>query len=245
MRLSLVFVMVVAAGLASCAKLNLTPPSANPSTFVPREIWHGESGGYRIMWSTADLIAFPQQSPGAQAFSELGRTIADFHGMLRTQRADCDLTRQADLQSVVGTIISIRTADTMKCTSGASGSSRSARSFDLAHPRQPLSLTSLFPAHELDALTTKAQHFCSSVPADLFNRFAFSEFHQQQVIVAVTLPQTCTTQQIDITLNVPAKLKQPLAQAAQRVHGFLWHDQPAISNGLSTTINYHYRAAVE
>ena len=237
--------MVLAAGLASCAKINLAPPSTNASPFAPREIWRGESGGYRITWSTADLIAFPEHSPGIEAFSELGRTIADFHGMLRAQRADCDLTRQADLQSVVGTIISVRTADTMKCTSGTIGSSRGARSFDLAHPRDPLPLTSLFPAHELDALTTKAQHFCSSVPADLFNRFAFSELHQQQVIVAVTLPQTCTTEQVDITLNVPAKLKQPLAQAAQRVHGFLWHDQPAVSKGLSTTINYHYRAAVE
>jgi hypothetical protein len=245
MRLSLLFVMVTAAALASCSKLNITAPSAKPSTFAPREIWHGESGGYRIAWSTADLIAFPQHASGVEAFSELGRTISDFHGMLRAQRADCDLTRQADLQSVVGTIISIRTLDTMKCTSGTSGSSRGARSFDLAHPRDPLPLTSLFPAHELDALSTKARHFCSAVPADLFNRFAFSELHQQQVIVAVTLPQTCTTEQVDITLNVPAKLKQPLAQAAQRMRGFLWHDQPAVSNGLSTTINYHYRAAVE
>jgi hypothetical protein len=34
-------------------------------------------------------------------------------------------------------------------------------------------------------------------------------------------------------------------QAAARMHGFLWRDQPVLSRGLSTTINYHYRAAVE
>lgn len=244
MRLSLIFVMVAAIAFAGCSKF-ITPPNANPSNFMPRPIWSGTSGGYRIAWSTADLVAYPQNSPSREAFSELGRTIVDFHSLLRAQRADCDVTRQADLQSVVGSLISIRTSDSMKCTSGVTGSSRSAQTFDLAHPRDPLPLTALFPAHELDALTTRAQHFCASVPADLFNRYAFSELHQRQVIVAVTLPQNCTTDRVDITLNVPAKLKQPLAQAAQRVHGFLWHDQPAVSNGLSTTINYHYRAAVE
>ena len=244
MRLSLVLVMVAAIALAGCSKFTIAP-NASPSTFVPKPIWSGTSGGYRIAWSTADLIAYAHNSTTREAFSELGRTIVDFHGMLHAQRADCDVTRQADLQSVVGPVISIRTSDTMKCTSGVTGSERSAQSFDLNHPRDPLALTALFPAHELDALTTRAQHFCASVPADLFDRFAFSEFHQQQVIVTVTLPQTCSTDRVDVTLNVPAKLKQPLGEAAQRVHGFLWHDQPAVANGLSTTINYHYRAAVE
>jgi hypothetical protein len=247
MRRSLVFVAVVALALASCSKLSLAPPAASPTAFVPRQIWSGTSAGYRIMWSTADLIAYPQNSPTREAYSELGRTIVDFHGMLHAQRADCDVTRQADLQSVVGSIISVRTSDSMKCTSGVTGSSRSAQSFDLAHPRDPLTLTSLFPAHELYALTTRAQHFCSPVPADLFNRFAFSELdqHQHVVVLAVTLPQTCTTEQINVSFNVPTKLQQPLVQAAARTHGFLWRDQPVVSRGLSTTINYHYRAAVE
>ena len=246
MRLSRVFVVVAAgAALVACSKFTITQPNATPTSYVPKQIWSGTSAAYRVAWTTADITAHATGSRAREVYSEIGRTVGDFHTQTRGQTSDCDMTRQADLQSVVGTIVSVRTADTMKCADGATGSGRGAMSIDLARPLRPLSLSSLFPAHELDALKVKAEHFCPSVPSDLLDRFAFSEYHPNAVVVAVTLPPGCSTAQVDITLKVPAGLKSPLGSAAQRKQGFLWHDQPAVSNGLSTTIFYHYRTAVQ
>ena len=239
MRLSLSFLV-----LAGCSKL--IGPSAQPTTYVPKQIWGGQSGGYQISWTTADIIASLAGS-SSESFSELGRTISDFHAITRGQSSDCDMTRQADLQSVVGPYLSIRTLDTMKCTNGAAGNGRGALTFDLAHPLKPVSLADLFPNHELSSLRVKAEHFCATAPGDLLDRFAFSELHGHVVVVAVTLPPTCSTAEVDISLNVPtsAALAKALGLAAKRSQGFLWRDQPTVSGGASTTINYHYRAAVQ
>jgi len=244
MRLSLVFAVLVVAAQLGCAKLQMSP-SATPSNYAPKQIWTGTSGGYQIAWTTAEISASALVSPQHEAFSEIGRTITDFHAKTRGQRADCDMSRQAVLQSVVGPIISVRTADIMKCANGDNGTARGAHAFDLAHPANPLSLTALIPEHELHALTVKAGQFCAQPPADLMNRFAFSEVHGAVVIIMVTLPENCSSAQLSIAVNVPAKLKQPLALAAARTQGFLGRDQAAISSGLSTTVNYHYRAAVQ
>ena len=244
MRLFRVLIVLVSVVLVACSKFTITP-SATPSPFAPKQIWSGTSDGYQITWTTADVTAFTPGAPPKEVFSEIGRTIVDFHGITRGQTADCDMTRQASLQSVVGTIISIRTADTMKCANGASGAGRGTQAFDLAHPQQPLALSSLFPIHELAALQTKAKHFCSTVPKDLLTRFAFSQLHRDAVIVAVTLPASCTTAEVDLALNIPGPLKQSLEDAAQRTQGFFVRDQAAVSGGQSTTVNYHYRAAVE
>ena len=246
MRLSPVFVVLVtAAGLVACSKFTIAPPNASPSPFVPKPIWSGTSAGFQITWTTADIIAATTGAQPHEAFSEVGRTIADFHAVTRGQTSDCDMTRQADLQSVVGPILSIRTTDTMKCANGSVGAGRSTMAIDLTHPQRTLSLADLFPVHELDALTVKAEHFCPSVPKDLLSRFAFSELHRQTVIVAVTLPPGCSTAEVDLALNVPVALAKPLQMAARRTQGFLLHDQPAVSGGLSTTVNYHYRMAVQ
>jgi len=129
----------------------------------------------------------------------------------------------------------------MKCASGATGTGRKTVAVDLRHPGTPALLTDYFPAHELDSLVTRANLLCHSKPEHLFNRFAFSELHGNAVVVAVTLPPDCSTSSVSLALNVPTKLSLPLQLAASRKQGFLLKDQPMISGGQTTTINYHYR----
>ncbi len=244
MKLSPVLVVLAAAALVSCSKLT-TQPMATPTSIVPKQIWSGTSGGFAILWTTGDITAHPANAPTPQVLSEIGRTVVDFHAITRHQTSDCDMTRQARVQSVVGSIVSIQSADTMKCADGASGTGLGTVAINLTHPLAPLSLADLFPNHELAALRTKAEHFCKSVPSDLLDRFAFAELHGSTVIVAVTLPPDCTESEVDLALGVPKALKQPLTLAAQRQQGFLLHDQRAIADGLATTVNYHYRTAVQ
>jgi len=241
MKLSLVIVVLAAAAAtSSCAKLNIAPV-ASPGGVGPKQIWSGTSAGFTITWSTADIIATPEHDAKRQALSELTRTALDFHQLARMQTADCDMTREAKVQSVVGTIVSIQRSDTMKCTNGATSTSSGAMAVDLAHPKQTLLLSSLFPAHELDALRTKAQHFCKTVPDDLQNSFAFSELHGMSIVLAVSLGADCSQSQVDLVVNIPPALKKPLELAAKRQQGFLLHDEPAVAGGSVTTINYHYR----
>jgi hypothetical protein len=240
MKLSLVIVVLATvAATVSCAKLNIAPV-ASPGA-GPKQFWSGTSAGFTITWSTSDVVASPEREPKKQVLSELTRTAVDFHQIARMQTSDCDMVRQAKLQSVVGTIVSIQHKDTMKCTNGTNGSWAGSMAVDLAHPKKPLLLSSLFPVHELDALKTKAQHFCKTVPADLLSSFAFSELHGRAVVVAVTLPADCSESEVDVALNVTPSLAKPLELAANRQQGFLWHDEPAIAGGSATTINYHYR----
>jgi hypothetical protein len=245
MNLSRVVVVLAAVvALASCSKMTIQPTST-PTSIVPKQIWSGSSGGFAILWTTGDITAHPTNAPATQALSEIGRTVVDFHAITRHQTSDCDMTRQARLQSVVGSVVSIQSADTMKCANGVNGTGLGIVAIDLAHPQKPVSLADLFPAHELAALRTKAAHFCKAVPGDLLGRFAFSELHGATVIVAVTLPPDCTESEVDLALGVPKALQQPLTLAAQRQQGFLLHDQRAIADGLATTVNYHYRTAVQ
>ena len=240
MKLSLVIVVLAAvAATVSCAKLNIAP-IASPGT-GPKQFWSGTSAGFATMWSTSDIISSPEREPKKQVLSELTRTAVDFHQIARMQTSDCDMVRQAKLQSVVGSIVSIQHKDTMKCTNGTSDAWAGSMAVDLAHPKKPLLLSSLFPSHELDALKTKAQHFCKSMPADLLSSFAFSELHGHSVVVAVTLPADCSQSEVDLVLNVTPALAKPLELAARRQQGFLWHDEPAIADGSATIINYHYR----
>jgi hypothetical protein len=242
MKLSLVFVVLVAATVvSSCSKFNIAPINPPPTPIVPKDVWSSSIGGFAITWTTADMIATPEHTPTRQVFSELTRTAVDFHKIATKQTSDCDMTRQAKIQSVVGTIVSVQNSDVMKCTNGTNGTAIGSVAIDLARPKAPVLLSAIFPGHELDALKTKAEHFCKTVPSDLMSSFAFSELHGNSVIVSVTLPQDCTQSEVDVVLNVPATLKRPLELAASRKQGFLLHDQPAIANGAVTTINYHYR----
>lgn len=239
-RLSVaLLVVVVLTATAACAKMSLQPLSS-PTPFVAKNIWIGISGGYEIRWTTGEISAHPVAQPATVTFSEIGLTIADFHALTRAQSADCDLTRTAQLQSVVGPILSIQNSDTMKCTNGATGKGLSSVAIDLTRPKAHALLSDYFPPHELGALNIKAEHFCKAVPKDLLGRFAFRELHAKTVVVAVTLPPNCTQSEVDLALNAPASLMSALAQAAQRKAGFLWRDQPAISGGQATDIKYHY-----
>jgi len=241
MKLSLVIVVLAAAAATfSCAKFNIAP-IASPGNVSPKQIWSGTSAGYTITWSTADIVATPEHDAKRQVLSELTRTALDFHNIARMQTADCDMTRQAKIQSVVGSIVSIQRKDTMKCTDGANSAASGAMAVDLARPKKTLLLSSLFPSHELDALRTKAKHFCKTVPDDLLNSFAFSELHGGSVVVAVTLGTDCSQSEVHLVVNLPKALKKPLALAAKRQQGFLWHDEHAIAGSSMTVVNYHYR----
>jgi hypothetical protein len=200
-----------------------------------------KSGGFLIRWTVGDISAIPVAEPKREVLSELGLTIVDFHDISTRQTADCDFVRNAQIQSVVGSIVSLGDADTVKCADGVTATLRKAVAIDLDHPGQPVPLTRLFPARELAALAIRARHFCSSVPKDLLSSFAFSEVHGPAVVVSVTLPANCSTDNISVALNAPLTLRVPLALAASRKQGFLLSDRASISGGQTTTINYHYR----
>lgn len=237
----LVILILAVSAVAACAKMTIAPPPASPAGGPPKLIWAGTSGGFSIRWTAGDISASKVSAPSRQVLSELGLTIFDFHNITRKQSSDCDFVRVTQLQSVVGSIVSIMDTDTMKCANGTNGTGRKTVAVDLRHPSTPALLSDYFPAHELDSLKTRADRFCSSKVENLFNRFSFSELHGNTVIVAVTLPPDCSTSSVSVALNLPPALRVPLALAAQRKQGFLLQSQPMISGGQTTTINYHYR----
>lgn len=245
MRLISALTAIAALALVSCA--NMPKLAAPEQSVAPKLIWSGEGDGFRIRWTTGDIIASPARasSSSQHALSELAKTVAEFHLMARKQGTDCDLTRVATLQSVVGPILSIQSLDKMKCMSGAEAIVRKMTAVDLTRPNMPLALGALFPAHELDALKTKSSHFCSSLPPDLMKGFAFSELHRDVAIVTITLPANCSSARVNLALNVPTTLRHSLQLAAQRKDGFLLQSLPVISRGAVTTISYHYRTSVE
>jgi hypothetical protein len=235
----LIIVMLVIIAAAACAKLSVVPKLASPVPGPPKVIWTGASGGFTIRWTAGDITAF-KTGTSQQALSQEGLTILDFHQKVRMQTADCDLVRVSQLQSVVGPIVSILDTDTMKCVNGFTGADRKTVAIDLARPRVPLLLTDYVPAHELNSLLTRVAHECSSKPTNLLNRFAFEQLSGNVVVVSFSLPHTCTTAKLSVALNVPTKLREPLALAARGQQGFLLRDQPRIAGGQTTTINYHY-----
>jgi hypothetical protein len=244
-RLSVLALLVVAMSAAACGKFTIVPPLASPPSGVPAQIWSGQSGGYDIRWTTGDIAASPVQDSSKKVLSEFDSTVADFYRLTRKQSSDCDLQRTAELQSVAGSIVSISSSDSMTCTNGTTAKALRLTAVDLAHPKVLLLLSDLFPAHELSSLETRAGHLCKTVPRDLLNHFAFSEVRGHTVVVAVSLPAECVGSHVDLALNIPAKLAQPLKLAAGRTQGFLRRDQPGIAKAAVTTIDYHYRTSVE
>jgi hypothetical protein len=245
-RLSVLVLLIAVFAVQACGKFTIVPPLASPPSGVPTQIWSGSSGGFAIDWTTGDISASPQADPSKKVLSEFDRTVADFYRQTRKQRSDCDLQRAAELQSVVGSIVSISSTDSMKCTDGSTGKGMRTTAIDLAHPKSTLLLSDLFPAHELASLQTRAGHLCPHpAPRDLLSSFAFGEVHGNIVVVAVALPPQCSGSHVDLAMTIPAKLKAPLALAAQRKQGFLRRDRPAIAKAAVTTVDYHYRTSVE
>jgi hypothetical protein len=240
-RLVIVSLAAAALILIGCAKLTIAPRTPATPPGPPKIIWSGRSAGYIIRWTASDIAALPiAKSPGP-TLSELGLTIYDFHQISRQQTADCDFVRVAQLQSVVGPIVSILDNDSMKCTNGASSTSRKTVAIDLRHPTTQALLTDYFPARELSSLLLRVARSCTAKPENLLNGFAFDEVHGNAVLLAITLPTACASSSISVALNVPAKLSRMLMLAAGRRQGFLLRDQGAVSGGQATTINYHYR----
>jgi hypothetical protein len=227
--------------LAGCPKLTVTPQLAPSPQGPPKLIWAGNSAGYAIRWTNIDISAVPLRKSGGQVLTELGLTIFDLHRASRMQTGDCDFVRVARLQSVVGPIISIADDDTMKCANGATGAYRKTVAIDLRHPGTPALLSDYFPAHELGSLALRVARVCPSRPENLLNGFAFDQLQGSAVTVAVALPSACSEPAVKIALNVPPSLRDALELAARKRQGFLLKDQPAVSTGQTTTINYHYR----
>jgi hypothetical protein len=240
-RLTIVSLAAVALVLSGCAKLTIAPQTPPTPPGPPKIIWSGRSAGYIIRWTASDIAAMPVAKPSGTTLSELGLTIYDFHQISRQQTADCDFVRVAQVQSVVGPIVSILDNDSMRCSNGTTSIDRKTVAIDLRHPTTQALLTDYFPARELSSLLLRVARSCSTKPENLLNGFSFDELHGNAVLLAVTLPTSCSSSSINMALNVPAKLARALMLAASRRQGFLLRDQGAVSGEQTTTINYHYR----
>lgn len=242
MKRSPLFVVLAALAIAGCAK-HAQAPTTGPTLSAPKVVWTGNSGGYAIRWTNGEITAVALSAPKRPIFSELGQAIMRFSTVAGKESSDCDLQRTAAVQSVVGSIISLSHDDTMHCNSGKSGVGTSFAAVNLAHPRNPMLLSDIFPGTDVAAVLAKAHEDCAIVPINLLSGFAFRDVVGNMVSVQIRLPGTCTTKNIDLSFAVPAQLKLPLQLAAQKREGFLQRDQPAIANGLSTIITYHYRTS--
>lgn len=238
---SISVLLIASVALASCGKQARAPQTSQP--VAPKVIWSGVSSGYAIRWTTGDITAAPARAPGRPSFSELGRAIVHFSAITREQTSNCDFQREVRLQSVVGSIISVRESDSTHCDNGVTGTGLATAAINLARPQAAAMLSDIFPAHALAAAQMKAGQLCKSVPKDLLSRFAFGELHGNTVVVLLTLSPGCSSTDINLALTAPPALKQQLRLAAQEKAGFLWHDQAAISHGDVTAISYHYRTS--
>lgn len=235
----LLLVALACAATASCAKPAAVPqPSSGPVS--PKVIWTGQSDGFVIRWTAGDITASRAKRTGV-ILSALGLTIVDFHATAAKQTSDCDFTRTTGIQSVVGPLISIADLDSMKCVTGQTGTGRKTVAFDLTRPKTPALLSQYFPESQLTEIRMGAQRVCPSIPSDLMSRFAFQSLADDRVAVELTLPADCSTPRLDVSLPVPAGLRNALVSAASRKEGFLLLDQPPGIGGQATTINYHYR----
>ncbi len=234
-----VWVLLTAVFLVSCAKVSV--PGAAPRPGAPQAIWSGQSAGLHILWTTAEIQANRVAAPSSPIFSEVGATIEDFHRYAAARAADCDMARSAEIQSVVGPILSILEHDTLRCADGSDVSRQVLRVVDLRRPGIQVGLGDYFPSSQLGPLRTRVGRFCSAVPPGIFDHFWFESIHGATVTVGILLPPTCSTERLTYAFPTPPALSAMLTQAAARSHGFLRRDASRISGGVSTVVNYHYR----
>lgn len=125
-------------------------------------IWEGDSAGWHVRWTTADISA----ERGAAHFSWAARTHADFEHELAEQRADdarsaaedrangeapappnpCVWTENARLLSLVSGLLSYVATRSTSCEMEAHpGADTKFVTLDLAKDAQPVALDALFP----------------------------------------------------------------------------------------------------
>ena len=115
-------------------------------------IWTGESGGFRIKWTTADLSATPVTQPSTVVFSaRRAARVEALAGLGEQSTAQdwpySDYQRTYNLLSVVGSLLSIE--DELVYANPGTYMTVNYRVIDLTHPAQAISLADLFPEDEL------------------------------------------------------------------------------------------------
>jgi hypothetical protein len=186
-----------------------------------KPIWRGNSAGYQVQWTTADLVALPPAG-GKPLFSARAMALKDFAEVDPQGKSGCEQSRELSVLSLVGTIVSYQQADDVSCPGTAHPAAQTRyQSLNLARPAQPPLLTDLFseasvlksllaeptiraalrdlnPAklpsttRQLVALLTQWSGACDySFPKDLLSRFAFHHLEGGNVAVRIGLSHGC------------------------------------------------------
>ncbi len=262
---------LLVAACAPRAQLENAVSSESPKPL--QAIWSGTSDGYQIAWSTKEITAkLKHPSAGRPiAFSDMGLTVLDFSRIGDMQSGNCDFSRASSLLSVVGSYLSIRHDDQMRCgNTNAPARRTQVVAIDLRAPQRRPMLSDVFGSaavyggllHATPVLATlSAAHaphprdlpqllkqlrasgpVCDAgFPADLLGRFSFADVRAGTVLVRLSLPLDCRTADIGLWLTIPSALQRPLQLAATRKEGFLSDAEPGIAKGRATTILYHVR----
>jgi hypothetical protein len=121
-----------------------------------KPIWSGQSGGFTIQWTTAELLARPTKSPAQIVFSAKSITERDWKNV-EEDRAEYDYDRSFQLLSVVGSIVSYDDTEYCACGGAHPSMTDEYRAIDLAQPgkvgdkksRKAAKLNDLFPESDL------------------------------------------------------------------------------------------------
>jgi hypothetical protein len=193
------------------------PSLAQPTLGKP--IWRGNSAGYQVQWTTADLVALPPTG-GKTLFSARTMALKDFAKV--DPPSSCEQSRELSVLSLVGTVVSYQQADYVSCLGAAHPSAQTSyQTLNLARPAQLPLLTDLFseasvltsllaeptiraalrdlkPAklpsttQQLVSVLTQWGGSCAySFPKDLLSRFAFHHLEGGKVAVRIGLSHGC------------------------------------------------------
>ncbi|HZS05294.1 MAG TPA: hypothetical protein VFD58_10710 [Blastocatellia bacterium] len=119
---------------------NPVAQSDHHSAETGRLIWSGESAGYSLRWTTADLYVQSQAGTekifgpiAKKAFEEdAGDATGNSQSGGKQEQADCDLRRDFTLLSAVGTLVSFQDVDSPYCGGLHAGYSVRFTTIDLA-----------------------------------------------------------------------------------------------------------------
>jgi hypothetical protein len=195
------------------------PTLAQPT--LGKLIWRGNSAGYQVQWTTADLVASPLTG-GKPLFSARTIALKDFAEVDPQGKRGCEQSRELSVLSLVGTIVSYQQVDEVSCPGTAHpGAQTRYQTLNLARPDQLSLLPDLFPeasvlksllaeptiraalrdlkpanppstTRQLVALLTQWSGSCAySFPPDLLSRFAFHHLEGGNVAVRIGLSHGC------------------------------------------------------
>jgi hypothetical protein len=199
----------------------MLPTSTLAQPTLGKPIWRGNSAGYQVRWTTADLVALPPAG-GKPLFSARTMALKDFAEVDPQGKSGCEQSRELSVLSLVGTFVSYQQADDVSCPGAAHpGAQTRYQTLNLARTAQLPLLTDLFseasvltsllaeptiraalrdlkPAklpsttQQLVALLNQWSGSCSySFPKDLLSRFAFHHLEGDKVAVRIGLSHGC------------------------------------------------------